>query len=214
MSDGGASESVSTDAAIMSQSVADSQSFSLIVERHATSVFRYLASRVDRSTSEDLLADVFEVAFKARRRYDTRRENALPWLLGIANNAVRHHRRSQVRHASMVRRVTQLHGHSNKISEATDGVATTAELNDEMQCVRRALAALNDRHRQVLVLSAGLGLSYEEIAQSLDIRIGTVRSRLSRARQRLRELLEADGQYRAYDELDQPSSVAAEEPFK
>jgi RNA polymerase sigma-70 factor (ECF subfamily) len=198
----------------MKKSVADSQSFSQIVERHATSVFRYLASRVDRTTAEDLLADVFEVAFKARRRYDTRRENALPWLLGIANNGVRHHRRSQGRHASMVCRVTQLHGRSNEISEAMDGVATTAELNDEMQSVRRALSALNDRHRQVLVLSAGLGLSYEEIAQSLDIRIGTVRSRLSRARRRLRELLEAEGQYGAYDELDQPSSVAAEEPFK
>ena len=60
--------------------------------------------------------------------------------------------------------------------------------------MRRALAALNDRHRQVLVLSAGLGLSYEDIAQTLGIRIGTVRSRLSRARRRLRELLEADGQ--------------------
>jgi RNA polymerase sigma-70 factor (ECF subfamily) len=110
----------------------------------------------------------------------------------------------------MVRRVTQLHRRSNETSETIDAVATSAELNDEMQCVRRALAALNDRHRQVLVLSAGLGLSYEEIAQTLDIRIGTVRSRLSRARQRLRELLEADGQYRAYDELGQPSSIAEE----
>jgi RNA polymerase sigma-70 factor (ECF subfamily) len=83
-----------------------------------------------------------------------------------------------------------------------DAVAASAELNDDVQCVRQALAALNDRHRQVLVLSAGLGLSYEDIAQALDVRIGTVRSRLSRARQRLRELLEADGQYRVYDESD------------
>jgi RNA polymerase sigma factor (sigma-70 family) len=210
MSEAGASGGASTDAAIIGQSVADSQSFSLIVERHATSVFRYLASRVDRTISEDLLADVFEVAFETRRRYDPRYENALPWLLGIANNQVRHHRRSQMRHASMVRRVTQLQRRGNETSEAIDAVATSAELNDEMQCVRRALAALNDRHRQVLVLSAGLGLSYEDIAQALDIRIGTVRSRLSRARQRLRELLEADGQYRAYDELDQPHSIAEE----
>jgi RNA polymerase sigma factor (sigma-70 family) len=210
MSDTGASGSVSTDAAIISQSVVDSQSFSLIVERHATSVFRYLASRVDRSTSEDLLADVFEVAFEARRRYDTRYENALPWLLGIATNVIRHHRRSEMRHAFMVRRMTQLHGRSNETSGEIDAVATSAELDDEMQCVRRALAGLNDRHRQVLVLSAGLGLSYEDIAQTLGIRIGTVRSRLSRARRRLRELLEADGQYRAKDKSDQRDSVAEE----
>ena len=213
MSEAGAPGHAGTDAAIVSQSVTDAQSFSVIVERHATSVFRYLASRVDRTTSEDLLADVFEVAFAARHRYDTRYENALPWLLGIANNEVRHHRRSQMRHASMVRRVTQLQGRSNETSETIDAVATNAELTDEMQCVRRALAALNDRHRQVLVLSAGLGLSYEDIAQALDVRIGTVRSRLSRARQRLRELLEADGQYRAYDDSDKPKSVA-EEHFK
>ena len=113
MSDTGASGRA-TDAAIISQSVVDSQCFSLIVERHATSVFRYLVSRVDRSTSEDLLADVFEAAFEARRRYDTRYENALPWLLGIATNVIRHHRRSEMRHAAMVRRVTQLHARGVK----------------------------------------------------------------------------------------------------
>jgi RNA polymerase sigma factor (sigma-70 family) len=202
MSDTGASGNAPTDAAVITQSVVDPGFFSLIVERHATSVFRYLASRVDRSKSEDLLADVFEAAFKARTRYDTHYENALPWLLGIATNVIRHHRRSEIRHASMVRRVTQLHRRSNETSEAIDAVATTAQLDDEMQCVRRALAGLNDRHRQVLVLSAGLGLSYEDIAQTLGIRIGTVRSRLSRARRRLRELLEADGQYVGKDELD------------
>jgi RNA polymerase sigma factor (sigma-70 family) len=210
MSDTGASGSASTDASIISQSVVDPECFSLIVERHATSVFRYLASRVDRSTSEDLLADVFETAFRARQRYDTRNDNALPWLLGIATNMLRHHRRSEMRHASMVRRVTQLHGRKNETPEATDAVATSAELDVEMQCVRRALAGLNDRHRQVLVLSAGLGLSYEDIALALGIRIGTVRSRLSRARQRLRELLEADGQYRGYDESNQRHPVEEE----
>ena len=212
MSDTGASGSASTDASTISQSLVDPQCFSLIVERHATSVFRYLASRVDRSTSEDLLADVFEAAFQARDRYDTRYDNALPWLLGIATNVIRHHRRSEVRHASMMRRVTQLHGRNSEPSDAIDAVATTAELDDEMQSVRRALAALNDRHRQVLVLAAGLGLSYEDIAHTLGISIGTVRSRLSRARRRLRELLEADGQYRAYDESDQRHSVAEERP--
>jgi RNA polymerase sigma factor (sigma-70 family) len=198
----GTSERADTDAAIISQSVVDPESFSLIVERHATSVFRYLASRVDRSTSEDLLADVFEAAFQARSRYGTHYENALPWLLGIATNVIRHHRRSEVRHASMVRRVTQLHRSTIETSEAIDAVATTAQLDDEMQCVRRALTGLNDRHRQVLVLSAGLGLSYEDIARTLGIRIGTVRSRLFRARRRLRELLDVDGQYTGYDELE------------
>lgn len=202
MGDKGAGQNDPTDAAVISRSVNDPESFSLIVERHATSVFRYLASRVHRSTSEDLLADVFEVAFKARDRYDTHYESALPWLLGIATNVIRHHLRSEMRHASMMRRVAQVHRRRSEISGASDVVATGAELDDEMQCIGRALDRLNDKHRQVIVLSAGLGLSYEDIAQVLGIRIGTVRSRLFRARQDLRELLAVDGQYSAYDQSE------------
>lgn len=210
MGDKGASDEDCTDAAVISRSINDPESFSLIVERHATPVFRYLGSRADRSTCEDLLADVFEVAFKARNRYDTRYENALPWLLGIATNVIRHHRRSEVRHASMVRRVTQVHTRRSESSEVSDAVATDAELGEDMQCIRRALGGLNDKHRQVIVLSAGIGLSYEDIAQALGIRIGTVRSRLSRARQQLRELLAADGQYSTYDDSDEGHRGAEE----
>jgi RNA polymerase sigma-70 factor (ECF subfamily) len=167
-------------------------------------------SRLGRAVSEDLLADVFENAFEARERYDTRYESALPWLLGIATNLIRRHLRSQARHASMVRRVTQLHGRSGVPSGVESDVAISVERRDEVQRVGRALSGLNDSHRQVLVLSAGLGLSYEDIAGTLGIRVGTVRSRLSRARQRLRELLEPEGQYPSYDDLALPDSVAGE----
>ena len=92
----------------------------------------------------------------------------------------------------MMRRVTQLHGRSQKPSEAVNTVAASAEVFDQMQNVRRALAALGQEHREVLLLSAGLELSYEDIARALGIRVGTVRSRLSRARRRLRELLATD----------------------
>jgi RNA polymerase sigma-70 factor (ECF subfamily) len=115
-----------------------------------------------------------------------------------------------MRHASMLRRITPHSPRGNRAPEAIDAVATDAERHEEMASVRRAFAALDDRHRQVLVLCAGLGLSYEEIAQTLGIRIGTVRSRLSRARQKLRELLEADGQYKTYDELARRDSVTEE----
>jgi RNA polymerase sigma-70 factor (ECF subfamily) len=210
MGDAGVADSASTDAALIRGSIDDPQSFSIIVERHATAVFRYLVSRVGRSAAEDLLADVFEAAFGARGRYDARYDNSLPWLLGIATNEIRHYRRSEMRHASMLRRITPHSPRANRAPEAIDAVATDAERHEEMASVRRAFAALDDRHRQVLVLCAGLGLSYEQIAQTLGIRIGTVRSRLSRARQKLRELLEADGQYKTYDELARRDSVTEE----
>jgi RNA polymerase sigma factor (sigma-70 family) len=198
----GGPEGTSTDAELISKSLVDPECFTLIVKRHATPVFRYLASRVDRSAAEDLLADVFDTAFRARQRYDPAYDDALAWLIGIATNVLRHHHRSEARRTSMMRRMTQLLVRHHEQAEATDPVSTTAELHDQMGNVRRALAALDDKHREVLVLSAGLGLSYEHIALSLGVRIGTVRSRLSRARVRLRELLEADGQYRTYSESD------------
>jgi RNA polymerase sigma factor (sigma-70 family) len=199
-----------TDAALIDRSVTDPQCFSVIIERHATPVFRYLASRVDRSFAEDLLADVFEAGFRARHRYDTHYDDALPWLLGIATNVIHHHRRSETRHTSMLRRLTQLHGTTQQSLVAVDA-DIAVEQHDQMQSMRRALMSLDSKHRDVLVLAAGLGLSYDDIARALGIRIGTVRSRLSRARTRLRELLEVDGQYRA-NEADQRPPVAEEHP--
>jgi RNA polymerase sigma-70 factor, ECF subfamily len=212
MSDTGAPESTGTDAALIGLSLLDPETFSLVVERHGTSVFRYLSSRVDRASAEDLLADVFEAAFRARERYDARYESALPWLLGIATNVVRHHRRAEARRASMVRRVMQSLGPGQEPSEASDSVVTRAELNDDLFQVRQALAALGEKHREVLVLSAGLGLSYEDIARALGIKLGTVRSRLSRARQRLTELLATGGQYTTYVASDQRNQVSEEPP--
>ena len=103
------------------------------MERHATSVFRYLASRVDRSSSEDLLADVFEAAFRARRRYDTRYDDALPWLLGIATNLLRHHRRSAIRTTSMLLRLVELRTRSEEPMATEDAVAASVELRDQMK---------------------------------------------------------------------------------
>jgi RNA polymerase sigma factor (sigma-70 family) len=205
-----ASGTKSTDGALIGDSVSNPECFSVIFERHGASVFRYLASRVDRSSAEDLLADVFEAAFRARQRYDTRSDGALPWLLGIASNMIRHHRRSQVRRTSMLRRITHLEEQGKSATNAMDPPAASAEQRDQMQGVRRALDALDDKHREVLVLSAGLGLSYDDIGRALGIRVGTVRSRVFRARANLRELLEADGQYTAYAKSDHRSTVAEE----
>src|SRR5580704_5295625 len=102
MNGAGASGAGHTDSAVISASLSSPDCFSLIFERHGDAVFRYLASRVDRPVAEDLLSDVFETAFRARRRYDSSYDDALPWLLGIATNMIRHHRRSESRHTSML----------------------------------------------------------------------------------------------------------------
>ena len=137
MSDMGAFRITGSDAALISDSLLSPETFGVIVERHATSVFRYLASRTDRSSSEDLLGEVFEAAFRARQRYDTRYDDALPWLLGIANNMLRHHRRSEIRTTSMLFRLTQLRAGRNELVETEDAVAGGVELLEQMATVRR-----------------------------------------------------------------------------
>ena len=110
----------------------------------------------------------------------------------------------------MLRRIAHLEEQGTSATNAIDPPAASAEQRDQMQGVRRALDALDDKHREVLVLSAGLGLSYDDIGRALGIRVGTVRSRVFRARENLRELLEADGQYTAYAKSDHRSTVAEE----
>jgi RNA polymerase sigma factor (sigma-70 family) len=209
MNGAGASGVGHTDSGVISASLSSPGCFSLIFERHADTVFRYLASRVDRPVAEDLLSDVFETAFRARRRYDSSYDDALPWLLGIATNMIRHHRRSESRHTSMLRRVAQLR--RQEIDRAAaDPSAGHVERHEDMQEVRRAMEGLSDTHREILVLCAGLGLSYDDAARTLGVKVGTVRSRLARARTRLRELLESNGQYTAYVGTDQPRAAAEE----
>jgi RNA polymerase sigma-70 factor (ECF subfamily) len=116
------------------------------------------------------------------------RELALPWLLGVATNVLRNRRRSQRRHRAALGRLPREHAHD--FADEANG-----RLDDErqMQTVLRAVAELPRREQDVLALCAWAGLSYEEAAVALGVPVGTVRSRLSRARARIRELSSAHG---------------------
>jgi RNA polymerase sigma-70 factor (ECF subfamily) len=154
-------------------------------------VHRYLVKRVGPDNAEDLLAETFVTAFRARRAYDLVRVDARPWLFGIATNHARHYWRSELRRQSRgsvgLNEGTAL-DHSD---EAVSSVYFSSQSGD----VAQALAQLDDAHLDVLLLIAGPGLTYEEVSEALGIPIGTVRSRMSRARQRLRELLGGSRQY-------------------
>ncbi len=181
-----------TDADIVATSWHEPQEFATLFDRHARSVHRYVASRAGPGDIEDLVSETFVVAFRARHRYDPAYESARPWLLGIATNVVRQHRRSETRRLARLGTMGRAPDHdldpAQSISEALDNAA-------EADRVRRALDRLDDRYRDVLLLAAAADLSYDEIARALGVPIGTVRSRLARGRRRLRELLGPDGQY-------------------
>ena len=188
---GGSQQPEPTDARQIELSLSSPDAFAALFEGHARSVHRYLVKRVGPQNAEDLLGETFVTAFRARGNYDLSRDDARPWLFGIATNHARHFWRSEGRQRSRV---------SPGLADVTvpdhgDEATSSAFFAAQEGAVARALAQLDDAHLDVLLLVAGPGLTYEEVSVALGIPIGTVRSRMSRTRQRLRELLGGSGQY-------------------
>lgn len=172
-----------TDAEIIAGSLNKPDEFREIFSRYFDTIFRFIARRVGRDLAADLTSEVFVRAFQLRARYDTARPLCRPWLYGIASNVVGDHlRRQEVAHRVGV----------SILLETTDpSVIVDDWVTAELQAVAlyRALAKLRSKDRDVLLLFALEELSYAEIAEAFAIPIGTVRSRLARARRRMRELL-------------------------
>lgn len=173
------------DALLWSRSRAgDADAFGLLFERHARLIYNYCFRRVgDWAAAEDMVSLVFLEAWR-RREKELPAGKVLPWLYGIAANVVRNRRRSERRFAAALRRVPEPRPEVD-FSESAD-----ARLDDERQ-MRRVLSLIRQlprREQDVFVLCAWSGLSYENAALALGVPVGTVRSRLSRARRRLREL--------------------------
>lgn len=179
-----------TDAALWQRAASgEKDAFGLLFERHARSVYNYCFRRTgDWSQAEELTAIVFLEAWRRRRDIQLEREDALPWLLGVATNLVRNLRRTHRRWRSAIDRLP-------RPSIADFEVDVDERLDDErrMQAVLRVVGRLPRADQDVLALCIWEGLSYEEAALALEIPVGTVRSRLSRARARLRELVPENG---------------------
>jgi RNA polymerase sigma-70 factor (ECF subfamily) len=174
-----------SDAEVIAASFGDPGAFGAIFDRHATALRRYLVRRLGPDEGEGLLGEVFRVAFEKRATYDGTRPSARPWLYGIATNLLAHHRRSEARRIHAVARLAAQRGSSQDVA---DGVSAAADAAARWPRVAEAVASLPAPERDALVLHVWEGLSYEEVAAALGIPVGTVRSRLNRARGRLREL--------------------------
>jgi len=182
-----------SDAAVIKASLDEPGHFGQLFDRHATVVFRYLVRRVGVDAADALLGDVFRVGFEKRATYDCERPNARPWLYGIATNLIAHHRRSEARRIHATVRLLTSRPPSD---DPTEQVAARLDAADLWPRVAEALAHLPDGERDALLLYAWEELSYDEIATALGVPIGTVRSRINRARQKLRELQTPIGRQR------------------
>ena len=116
-------------------------------------------------------------------------DDARPWLYGIATNLVRHHRRAESRRLAALARV-----HGVAVSEAAhEGAPERLDAAREAHDAAQALRTLPAGDREALLLMAWADLTYNEIAIALSLPIGTVRSRINRARRRLRTELAGAG---------------------
>lgn len=167
----------------------DADAFGLLFERHADAIYNYCFRRIgDWATAEDLLSVVFLEAWR-RRDKELPPDKVLPWLYGIATNAVRNQRRSRRRFAAALRRLPK-----PRLEPATaDSADERLDDQRQMKQVLTLLAQLPRREQEVFALCAWFDLTYEDAAIALEIPVGTVRSRLSRARGRLRELVPGFG---------------------
>jgi RNA polymerase sigma factor (sigma-70 family) len=181
-----------TDADVIAASLIDPGAFGAIFDRHGTTLHRYLARRVGPDEAGSLLGEVFRIGFERRAQYDVERASARPWLYGIATNLVARHRRSEARR---LRATARLVVHAIEEPDATERVVDAVAASALLPDVRVAIAALPDGERDALLLHAWEGLAYEDVARALDVPIGTVRSRLNRARGRLRELPAVRGEH-------------------
>ncbi|GLW12538.1 DNA-directed RNA polymerase sigma-70 factor [Microtetraspora sp. NBRC 13810] len=173
------------DAAVIEQSRHEPERFAALFVRHAPALKRYVIRRLGQDPAEDIVAETFAVAFQHRESYDLTRGDARPWLYGIATNLVRRHRRREI---GLYRALSRT-GADPVIEPFTDHVDQRVATDGARRRLAAALAKLSRGHRDALLLVTWAELTYEQAAQALGVPVGTVRSRVNRARSRLRRVL-------------------------
>lgn len=173
-----------SDEDVLTESLATPERFATIFDRYAPVVHGYLSRRVG-VLADDLASETFLLAFRGRAGYVPDRAPVRAWLFGIATNLVRRHARDEERRYRAFGRVA---GHLEATTELGEvaGRVDARALRGELA---EALAALSGEDRDVLLLWTYPQLSYAEISVALDIPVGTVRSRLHRARGKVRDRL-------------------------
>ncbi len=166
---------------VVAESLTRPEAFAELFERHSRVVHAYLSRRVG-NLAEDLLSEVFLTAFAKRASYRPETPDVRPWLFGIAANLVRRQSRAEVTRYRALARA----GSPPEPDTDWDGVHERLDATELRPLLAATLATLEARDREVLLLVAWGDLTYSEVAVALGIPLGTVRSRLHRARRRLR----------------------------
>jgi RNA polymerase sigma factor (sigma-70 family) len=147
------------DAPLISRSLGTPERFAAIFDRHAAAIHSYVTRRLGRDRADDVVAEVFLVAFQRRGEYDLTHADARPWLYGIATNLIRRHRRNEVRFLRAIAQAAEDPPAEPIADQVTRRVAAQAVRG----ALARVLAELPGPQRDVLLLVAS-GLSVTDTA--------------------------------------------------
>ncbi|MFC6080084.1 RNA polymerase sigma factor [Sphaerisporangium aureirubrum] len=174
------------DSSVIEASLRAPERFAELFDRHAAALHRYAVRRLGPQHAEDVVAEAFTRAFERRHTYDLGRPDALPWLYGITTNVIGGHRRAEVRAYRALART----GVDPVVAAVDERVIARVSAVATRRSLAAALARLTPGERDVLLLIAWGDLTYEKAARALAVPVGTVRSRLSRARRKVARTLE------------------------
>lgn len=177
-----AASSQRDDARDIELSLRDPAQFGRVFDRYFAEIHGYAAKRAGRDVAEDIAAETFLTAFRARRRFDPGRGTVKAWLYGIVTNHLSAYRRRELR----AYRALTRSGPSAPDEGHADRVVERVAAGSLRGLLAKALSDLSHGEREVLLLVALGDLSNTDVAAALGIPYGTVASRLSRARTKLR----------------------------
>ncbi|MFJ7276741.1 RNA polymerase sigma factor [Kitasatospora sp. NPDC098663] len=166
----------------------DRDAFGRLFDTYARAVYNHVFRLTgDWSTAEDVMSLTFLEAWRRHDRVEAEGGSLRPWLLGIATKLVSNQRRAARRHWQVL---AQLPPAREDVPDFAQEVAGRIDDAARIAALRQSLARLRRPDREVLALCVWAGLDYQEAAEALGVPVGTVRSRLSRARTRLHRLAE------------------------
>ena len=168
----------------------DADAFGVLFNRHADAVFRYALSRCGSwHDAEELVSITFLEAWRQRHKLKPQRDSLLPWLLGVATNADRTRARASGRYADFLTRLPHSDPrHGEHEADHAEAVTSRVDAEREVRALLDTTAGLHDGERDVVILCLMNGINQDDAAKTLGVRVGTVKSRLHRARAKLAQM--------------------------
>ena len=177
-----------TDEDLVAASIGEAALFGFVFERHYVRVRGYCMRRLGRGAGEAAAGEVFARAFTRRDHYHAAAGDVIAWLFGITTNVICEQRRDETQRLRLIVRLA-----GNGWAPPPETAADALEVFERGRPGRDAAAgllALSPADRDALLLVAWAGLSYRQLAAIAELPLGTVRSRLHRARRTLRDHLD------------------------